>query len=61
MFNCDSAPTSYLLTALNRAYKMLQDEEQKDFLVGVVEEAKGMVEMKVHIYIHAQFIYITSK
>ena len=39
---------------------MLQDEEQKDFLVGVVEEAKGMVEMKVHIYIHvqAQFIHI---
>lgn len=35
-------------TAVNKAYKMLQDEEQKEYLEGVVEEAKGMVEKKVN-------------
>ena len=37
-------------TAVNKAYKMLQDEEQKEYLEGVVEEAKGMVEKKVHVH-----------
>jgi len=40
--------------AVNKAYKMLQDEEQKEFLEGVVEEAKGMVEKKVHVHYNNQ-------
>ena len=36
-------------TAVNKAYKMLEDEEQVQYCQGVLEEAKATLEQKVHI------------
>lgn len=33
--------------AVHKAYKMLQEEEQKGYVLEIVEDAKAMLDMKV--------------
>lgn len=37
--------------AVHKAYKMLQEEEQKGYVLEIVEDAKAMLDMKVHVYV----------
>ena len=36
-----------VVSAVHKAYKMLQDEEQKGYILEVVEESKAMLDSKV--------------
>ena len=48
MYNCHG-----IITAVHKAYKMLQEEEQKGYVLEVVEDAKAMLDMKVNAYLQS--------
>ena len=41
-------PQYHVTTAVHKAYKMLEDEEQKGYIMEVLEDAKAMLDKKVH-------------